>query len=411
MKFTIFSRFLLLAGIAFAIASCSNDDTPDPSSLPFIQLVDEAGFVSGEAALVTPGNTIDVKVSATKGDSPLNSFTIFADDLAVSLDSISVNGAPASANPVLLFNADQDMFEYEISISPDHQGLKTYKFEVSDEDGNNESVSIDITIAEGLSITVNDDDNIFNTTLGVPAAVNVTVTQGLGDLFDISVTDDAGNPVDAAELSFLDQATVFDANPFTIPDDNKTGFTGDIFITGPAEPGDYIYTIAVTDVDLNEASATITLRNGTPLDGDLSGVLFNAGGPMGTGGLDLDNGDGTGSSDAAAEIRDEGIDLAQPMATNWKQEISGINTSTLRSLDMNSLPETFTFDAVNNQEIIKTAYDTGNNLTDNKTKVEAAGEMYAIYNSNNDRYYLIRVDEVNVVTTNNDDNYVLSIKY
>jgi len=102
--------------------------------------------------------------------------------------------------------------------------------------------------------------------------------------------------------------------------------------------GSYVYTITVTDEFGLESNVefTVNVVAATPLE-VLNGVLFNAGGPAGTGGLDMDNGMSTGSTDEAAEIKDQGIDsqsgtvtagdifVVERAGTNYAFQVAEVN--------------------------------------------------------------------------------------
>jgi len=219
-------------------------------------------------------------------------------------------------------------------------------------------------------------------------------------------------------------------NPLLISGANTSGGTYDIEIatTNQTEGIETVYTFELADEvgETSSASVGITLEDqGTDIDEELSGVLFNQAGPAGTGGLDLDTGDGTGSSAAGSEIRDLGIDctIDPANAENWRSQIGTINGADMVKVDPSALGENFTFADVRTKEAIEEAYTTGdalsNGVSQNPQCVETAvtdvsdpvsvGDIFAVFANNT--YYLIQIDEVNESFGDNDDNYVLSIKY
>jgi hypothetical protein len=131
------------------------------------------------------------------------------------------------------------------------------------------------------------------------------------------------------------------------------------------------------------------------------GVLLNQAGPAGTGGLDLDEGIGTGSSDDRAEIRDLGIDVGLPASDNWLQQIAPANDAIIATVNQELM-----FDEVITSAAIVDAFDANNAVTE--TARLEGGEVFAV--KRGEDYYLIRIAEINVVTTDNSDNYVLDIK-
>lgn len=242
------------------------------------------------------------------------------------------------------------------------------------------------------------------------------------------VEPDAGTIGNYYSELVINGATEVANNPLSLTGDLKDGSTIAIEIT-PFEQMDgdvstYSFEVADEVGETAIVSLDITVIDpATPLDMTLTGVLFNQGGPQGTGGLDLDTGDGTGSSDADAEIQDEGIDLDELAADNWRQQISAANDAEMRAADLDALPENFSFDNVASKEEVQSVFDTGAALTgsdaacnctddtsgEDVTEPLSGGEVFAVRRG--DMYYLIRIDDVNVTTGDNDDSYELSIKY
>jgi len=243
-----------------------------------------------------------------------------------------------------------------------------------------------------------------------------------------AVEPDAGTITNYYNEVVINGSSVVANNPLALSGDFKDGSTIAIEITpfGQMDGDVSTYSFEVTD-EVGETaivSLDITVIDpATPIDTTMTGVLFNQGGPQGTGGLDLDTGEGTGSTADAAEIQDEGIDLDISEANNWRQQISAANNAEMRAADLDALPENFSFDNVTSKEEIESVFETGDalsgsdadcNCTDSVsgeavTDPVTVGEIYAVQRG--DRYYLIRIDEVNNVTVDNSDNYVVSIKY
>ena len=169
--------------------------------------------------------------------------------------------------------------------------------------------------------------------------------------------------------------------------------------------GTRTYTFTVTnDAGVAESrSIDITTVSGTtPLE-VLNGVLFNAGGPIGTGGLDLDNGEGTGSEDIAAEIKDIGIDVDG----NWLQVIGRVNDALLYQMvaGEDGVSESFTFASIDSKETLAGLVGSGLNLVSSGTV--NVGDVFVVDRAGS--YYAFEVAEVNVIQADNSDNYVLNI--
>lgn len=280
-------------------------------------------------------------------------------------------------------------------------------------------VSTDTTLSGNTTsitvrVTANVGDNPLNTLTFLVEGVEVSGAN-IGDYIK-SITSNG--------------SAITPNNPMLITDANKNGGTWDIEIAlfGQTVDQTVNYGFEVADeageralVDLD-----VTLFDpGTPLNNELSGVLLNQAGPAGTGGLDLDTGDGTGSSDAASEIRDLGIDctIDPANAENWRAQIGTINGANMVKVDPSALGEGFSFAEVKTTEAIVEAYDVGAALADgvsqnaqcDETAVTdvsdpaVVGDIFSVLSGG--KYYLIQIDEVNAISGSNGDNYVISIKY
>lgn len=280
-------------------------------------------------------------------------------------------------------------------------------------------VSTDTTLSGNTTsitvrVTANVGDNPLNTLTFLVEGVEVSGAN-IGDYIK-SITSNG--------------SAITPNNPMLITDANKNGGTWDIEIAlfGQTvdqtvnygfEVADEVGERALVDID-------VTLFDpGTPLNNELSGVLLNQAGPAGTGGLDLDTGDGTGSSDAASEIRDLGIDctIDPANAENWRAQIGTINGANMVKVDPSALGEGFSFAEVKTTEAIVEAYDAGAALADgvsqnaqcDETAVTdvsdpaVVGDIFSVLSDG--KYYLIQIDEVNAISGSNGDNYVISIKY
>ncbi|HMQ50301.1 MAG TPA: hypothetical protein PKA00_23085 [Saprospiraceae bacterium] len=318
--------FLKLSGFAFLLTlliatGCDPDDPIVDPLGPDASLVEEAGFLSDDSN-IEEGETFSVKLRLFTGDTDLSNLTFKVDGAAVPGANIgdyiknitsSNSGSITPQNPLLVTGDDKLGATYEIEITPFGQLVDetvTYSFEIKDDGGLSDEVSIDVTVI----------------------------------------------------------------------------FTG------------------------------------TPTEMEINGVLFNQSGPAGTGGLDLDAGNGTGSGDASAEIRDMGIDCALPNASNWRKQMGAVNGTEVRQVDLAAV-EGFTFDDAKTKEAIQGAYDSGITFSSAATTPcsgspvtvqyvtdpVSEGDMFVVKKGTT--YYLVRVDAVTVTTNNNDDNYEVSIKY
>ena len=243
-----------------------------------------------------------------------------------------------------------------------------------------------------VEVTVDDLDNNLNTIRFQRNGTDVTATTG-------NVRSDATTPIAA--------------NPLLILGDDKGGFTRTYFFRTALDAGDSVtYTIIVEDEDGLRASSDIMLVNARPrtrISRTLNGVLLNQAGPVNTGGLDLDTGEGTGSQDTIAEIRDRGIDTDRPVSQNWLQQIAPVGNAVLRKPSATFFMENnLTFDNVQFTEEIEAAFFS-TSVDEPRSDKITGGEVFVV--RDNGRFYLIEIASVTVTPNNNDDSYSINIKY
>ena len=249
--------------------------------------------------------------------------------------------------------------------------------------------------------------------------IGILADDGDAELNSFSVTEN-GNLILPENLRIYttigDTSTEIDPvnNPQAVPDGFRNEFAWEVNVLTPnfGESSTYAFTITDVDGETDEVSLTITaVMPTTPIDSSIMGVLFNSDGPVGTGGLDLDEGVGTGSASSLAEIRD----LGGIGAGNWRRQVAGVNGSVIRTLNTTDA-DNFDFETIDTKEAIIGFFDNGEALTDEfngnpATAPIQAGDAFVVFNDTNARYYLIRVVEVNEVDDDNSDNYVIDIKY
>lgn len=268
----------------------------------------------------------------------------------------------------------------------------------TDQDPTLEIVSTDTTVSSDVTFKVNED-----------FVVQLKGAKTDNPLRIITVQEAGVNiPLDRLSLN---------ANPTLLTGTDVESFnTYFIGIRAHSDVSTKTYSFILEDTKGNKttksfAVTTVALTDATTL----SGVLFNQGGTTGRGGLDLDNGVGTGSMDAAAELRDEGINLGLPVASNWLQQVSGVNSTEVKYIKKgaNGISELFTFDAIKYKEEIAGLWGNGTAFTaiiDSRSvsnKV-AIGDIFIA--KKGDNYYLINVKNIVNTNSDNNDNYVLDIK-
>lgn len=254
-----------------------------------------------------------------------------------------------------------------------------------------------ITLVEEAGFAADGDSVVTETEF----VVKVTATQGDDLLSRISVSENGTDISELTRLAF--DGDVAGSNPSPLPTEAQSGFTWTVgIVSGKNDQETNTYTISVTDATGNVAQVSFDITTEVGLETSTGYLLLNQAGPAGTGGLDLDTGDGTGSADPEAEIKDEGIDLGAPSNDlNWKQQISAANSAELRIPDAN-----FSYDDLNNRTQLEAAFDLGVAVT--TTDKVAVGDVFLI--KNGEKYYVIKTVNITVTPNDNADNYEFEIK-
>lgn len=391
------------------------DDTPggggttNPLS-PTIFLASGVDLVSTDASVPFSTGSFSVQVDLNDGDNPLNTLTITENGSTIAPDNLVFDGgATTSQNPFLILGADQSGSVYDIMISP--VGLvpnetRTYDFTVADSEGLTARTTVNVTFeANAPTIEVTLQNTSGSVSISNPSFdFTVAATETDFPITQIAFYED--DVLIAAENVVLLDGTndPISANPEAISATDNI-YVENFRISAPgAAPSVRTYRVDVIDSQGVAGSATFSISY---LNVDvLTGVLLNAGGPAGTGGLDLDEGIGTGSNDPIAEIKDEGIDLGAPSnAENWIQRISATNNAAIRSLNDGNAPDDFDFDAVTDYSQVTAAYSVGAPIT--VSDVVEVGDIFGVERDGN--FYLIRVDNITVTENDNGDNYELTI--
>ena len=118
-----------------------------------------------------------------------------------------------------------------------------------------------------------------------------------------------------------------------------------------------------------------------------------------------------------ADIKDEGIDTNQPNASNWIRRISGANGAEVRHIfdGQNGLPDDFNFDNLSTSQQVAALWDNGVSFVDSNIdgdpislRVET-GDIFIV--SANNTFYLIRVTAISETIDNNQDSYMMDIRF
>lgn len=400
----------LLGGMLF-MTSCETDPTDpgDPTKTPPLVTL------AGTEITLEPGEAFVVGITAIPGDADLRSLGVYEDGVLVDPVRLEFNGVAASANPIILAAGDKGGFnDYDIvAVSHTDQSTRSYRYEVIDENNNSDSKTLTVTTFIEVMLVPPTFTYMGGATVTVDpgslVALEFDAAVGSADLSTIEVYENGALITDVSRLFYGDLSTQFDANPYAIPAVDQQGFSmRKIYVRTPNAGGTFTYDLILSAADGETATGTIDVSTGTAITTTLEGVLLNSAGPAGTGGLDLDTGNGTGSSDSNSEIRDLGIDGGQT-GSDWIRKIAGINNYEVRLVTpgQNGVPETFTFDNTNFKEAIVGAYDASP-LNEWVTEL---GDLYVVSNGIN--YYLLNTIEINETETTGDntDFYRFNVKF
>ncbi len=434
--FRLFFRISMIGILFFGLTTaCTEEDTlggggvPRPVEEeplgPSIDLVADVGLVSSSAD-IPAGTAFTVRVSAQAGEAALKSFAVVENGATMPFNRLQFSDPDIGANPALILKeADKTGIDWEITIlAPETEASHAYSFEITDENDKVAVVFLNINTVpmEVLppSAVVVEEAPYFWGQKACPPGTSFTMLvraeQGSAPITSITVLEDGIVIDDITRLKA--NGAEFPANPWIFTD-GLEALEAEISIRTSEDGNNHTYQVVIGDG--NEESSLLSIdviaeATGTNLTNSLTGkLLLNQAGPAGTGGIDLFTGEGTGSSDSNAHLRDEGIDLDSEMAANWKRQISAINGAIIRTVDPSEQPEGFSFGAIQFKEEVQSLFDTGRDLiTQNDTgrfvtPFVIVGDIFAVQQG--DTYFLVEVTNLNVTEIDNNDYYVLSIKY
>jgi len=390
--------FMLITA-TFMITSCAEDlgdGGGGGSTNPLTLSISNTSDVT-----VALGGTFSVNLVATAGDDALRDIEVFEDGISIAeFTRIAYNGEVASSNPRLLFGDEKSNFDYNIDVAAHNEvGTRSYTFVVTDDLGASDTRTVEIsTIGIPPSLALNGPATL-ELDAGALNNVSLSAVMGSGALVSVGLTiDGASDNFDDLEFSGVPCTS----NPHAVGGDLANGFDAvPLTFRAPTMDGSYSYVITLTDEFGLESSVEFTVIVSS-LE-SFNGVLFNAGGPAGTGGLDLDLGIGMPSDSIAAEIRDIGIDGNG----NWLQQIAPANNALLYKMipGDNGVSENFTFSSIDSKVTLAGLVGSGLNVTASGTVFE--GDVYVVVRDGVN--YAFEIAEVNVIAADNSDNYVLNI--
>ena len=393
---------LALAVLSVFFTACEPDPV-DPIA-PTLS-IDQGGTFVSEGDDVFAEATFQTKITATAGDGTINRIEVQENGTAIDISRLIFDGDPAGSNPSPVSPDFGTGFTWVITITaPETAGTNTYTVIISDDESKTASSSLELNIVEAKpSLEVVDEEGFAQTgddiLTNLEFDIKITAAPGAADLANIEVQED-GTALDASRLK-IDGADAT-ANPAAVPD--AAGFTSVLSITAPENKStSFTYSIILTDTD--GASTTVDLEL-TTLDLSVMTMVLlkNQAGPAGQGGVDLHTGEQTGTTAAYpnADLRDQGIDLGAPAdSLNWIQKIAPINGSDLR------VPATdFSFDEVETADQISTAFAAASSVSESDKVI--TGDEFLVLSDGT--YFAVKVTDVVITPTGNDDRYVLTVK-
>ncbi len=367
------------------------------STPPSLTFLSGTGYTSSDAT-INAGGTFTVQLAATAGSEDISSLAIYENDVLIPNSRISIfGGSSGSGNPIPINSTDAGGFTWDISIVAHSTfELKTYRFTIVDVlgDSNSQSLLIDTAPATEFSFELRADSGCISTDASNVSSGSLmkfcpVMTSGAGgDLTKITIFEDGVSITDLSRLRFGTITNDFEGNPLNLTSEFANVLDTVIYIKAH-DSGTKTYDIIVEDASGATLTKTVEITiesSGVPVSNITAARLFNSGGPSGTGGLDLDDGDSTGSSDASAEIRDLGT------AANWTMQFAPITAN-----NVNLRASTADFDNTFFKEEVAAAYNAG---TDVSNATAVIGDVYAV--ERDGVFYLLKVVDVVEVSDNSD---------
>ncbi|MEM7371702.1 MAG: hypothetical protein AAF587_24010 [Bacteroidota bacterium] len=398
------SLMLALTVLSVLFTACEPDPV-DPVS-PTLSIEQGGNFVSDGDDVFTE-STFQIKITATGGDGLINRIEVQENGTAVDFGRLLFDGDPAGSNPSPIAETLGGGFTWVITVTAPSEASANANYTVMVTDANSKtassSVEVNIVEAKPAIVVVEEEgfvksgDNVLSV---LTFDVKIEVTPGAGELTTIEVQEN-GTALDVTRLQI--DGTEATANPETVP--NTAGFTSVLTITAPAEKGQ-MFTYSIIVSDNNGKSETVEVEVSTLDLSVMTMVLLkNQSGPSGTGGVDLHTGESTGTqaSDTNADLRDQGIDLGAPSNDlNWIQKIAPINNSVLKVPAMG-----FSFDEVETADQITTAFDAGTEIAESDKVI--IGDEFLVQSDGTT--FAIQVTDIVVTPDDNDDRYILNVKF
>ncbi len=230
---------------AIFLYSCSNEPIDQPVNIP-----PTISLISSSDITVEPEEVFTIDFSASKGsDSPLKAVTVYENDTKVPKSRLTINGAAATENPVLIADTDVDEITWTIDIVAQSSATTVVAFEVAvqDEAGEEQSIFVNVTAVGTPPDLTTTSSTIIETFQDFKNLFEISATKGSGDLVSIEIREN-DQFVDPSKIFWQTMGTAVSENPFLLEDDDKGGFDDqELFIMTPASEGNFIYKVILTD--------------------------------------------------------------------------------------------------------------------------------------------------------------------
>lgn len=401
-------RILLIIVVGLLMVKCTKDETPKVfEGKPKIQLVNSSIIT------IKPAVPFVIQAGGSRGANPLKGLTILENGAIIENSRIKINAKPLEGNPYLLETSQKDNFSVRLDVeAPSIRGSYVYKIIVTDTKGDTAEVARTLEINSDPPKLTYVGQSLIVSPINSSKSYKINTVKGTGQLKSLQVLQ---NNVTVAPIRIKFGTLSPPTNPFNLDVTDLNGFDKDITITSPIAAGEYTYTFIITDEFGATSTASVNIIAGTPLVELVSKNLYNFNRNTTSGGFTLETGNETSRIGSSISFVDEGIDSTQT-SFPWKRQIMPVNGTEMKyiRIGQNGVAQTFSYRFVETQESVKILFDQGVPFSRKNAQNQIVSDPLQIGNilvaKQNNKYYLIEVDNVFNTDLNNDDFYKLNIK-
>ena len=388
---------LYLLSLSFFWLSCGDDPitNTDPTITTTLGINDTIKAIANQGAVI--------KISGIKGSAELNSLEILENDVVAAAGRVGFKGSAVGANPIVLLTNDRQGFNAEIRLKTLYADTVTkLTIVLNAADGRSVNISRWVKAVKTNPIISYTESNPVNAaTPGADHNFRLSVSAGSAPITKLLVKENGVIITDISRLRF--DTLNFLSNPFIFPLAQESFTSKKITVRMPTTPGKWDYSFTFTDSLGGSSIQNVTAYVGTKLDISRSGVLSNAA-DAAAGGLDLDAAVSVPSVSDEAEIVDEGIDPALPVASNWRQKFRAASGA-----EMRWVVQSININDIFVKEQILTYWNLGTAIPNGTPNKVLTGDTFVVFK--NDRYYFIQVSKVTPSAADNADKIEMGIKW